>query len=160
MLLPQKPMSSSFAFPLALATVSGRGKPRPGVLLFSSCCIFFSVLSSACSSIAFLLSFFRCSLAVAARFSFPHPFVLCCPPHVLLWSFCCPAVYVAVEGCGRPPPQQRFLPTKLFGVYAGTIYVFMFAFFFSGRVRATTTPYRSIDTILLELVIQKHYSRR
>ena len=41
MLLPQKPMSSSFAFPLALATVSGRGKPRPGVLLFSSCCIFF-----------------------------------------------------------------------------------------------------------------------
>ena len=43
--------------------------------------------------------------------------------HLLLWSFCCPAVYVAVQdrnwGCG----QQQFLPTKLFGVYAGMIFV-------------------------------------
>ena len=59
-------------------------------------------------------------LGVFVLLSFPHPFVLCCPPHALLWSFCCPATLVLFTllsgwGCGCPPPQQQFLPTKLFG---------------------------------------------
>ena len=52
---------------------------------------------------AFLLSVFTpfvllwvCSPHVVLLFwGFPsHPFVLCCPPHVVLWSFCCPAAVV------------------------------------------------------------------
>ena len=45
------------------------------------------------------LSFF-CPLGVFVLFSFPHAFVFCCPPHVLLFllSCCCRAVYVAFRG--------------------------------------------------------------
>ena len=48
------------------------------------------------------LSFF-CPPGVFMLPSFPHPFVLCCPPYVLLWSFCCPAAVVPfVAFRGRP----------------------------------------------------------
>ena len=73
---------------------------RRPVFLLSSLPFSPLVLLLACSPHVVLLvlsgdslSFF-CPLGVFVLFSFPHPFVLCCPPHVLLWSFCCPAAVV------------------------------------------------------------------
>ena len=79
----------------------------PVVLLPSSSCLLVLSSFSSCSPLGVLplcclvvllalsghsLSFF-CPLGVFVLFSFPHPFVLCCPPHVL-WSFCCPTTVV------------------------------------------------------------------
>ena len=132
---------------VALATVSGSaGGPCPDVLLISSCynlfgpvllmifCCFLVVLLqvfigrgcqhfSGCAPPIILLCF-SCPLFL---FSSCSPF-LGCSPHVVLLSFWrCPSLGVFIlfsfpgsPGC-RPPPRQQFLPTKLFGVYAGII---------------------------------------
>ena len=125
---------SSIAFWLSFvgSSLAAAASLCPVVLLPSSSCLSF-VLSSS-SPLVLLLAcplMLSCcplgvvrSLGVFVLLSFPHPFVLRCPPYVLLWSFRCPTVYVAFRGrgsgCGRPP-QQYFLPTRVFGVYAGRI---------------------------------------
>ena len=84
-------LSCGFLRRKKLATVSGRaGEPCLDVLLcFSSRNLFgdgyssrspLGVLPSCCPII--LLALFG-HLGVFAVFSFPHPFVLCCPPRVL-----------------------------------------------------------------------------
>ena len=54
------------------------------------------------------LSSFR-PLGVFVLFSFPHPFVLCCNPHVLPWSFCCPVLSCCSRYCFVGPGV--WLPT-------------------------------------------------
>ena len=69
---------------------------RSPLCVLPSCCPFGVVRSQ----LVLLLSSW---LGVFVVFSCPHSFVLCYPPHVLLWSFCCRALYAAFQGrgCGR-----------------------------------------------------------
>ena len=80
--------------------------PSSGAHLSPSCCVSLVLSSSSplgvlpsCYPVALLVLCghglsFCCLLGVFMLFSFPHPFVPCCPPHVLLWPFCCPAAAV------------------------------------------------------------------
>ena len=122
---------------LAFVTVSGHADtPYPDVLFFSSSqnlfgplfLMFFQPISvllpcsplgmlPSCRPVVLLALSVTASLLVCdvfVLFSFPHPFVLSCPFLVL---------HIAFRGRGCScPPQQQFLLTKLFGVYAGRMF--------------------------------------
>ena len=99
--LALSPSCSSVLLLPSCSPSSGVHWPRlpPPCRLFLCCsCSPVGVLPSCCPVVPLALSghslSFFCPLGVFVLFSFPHPFVLCCPPHVFLWSFCCPAAVV------------------------------------------------------------------
>ena len=88
---------------LGCQPISGRRPPvvvlpfSCPLFLFSSCSPL-GVLPSCCPVVLLALSSHSlslyCPFGVFVLFSFPYPFILCSPPHVLLWSFCCPPAVV------------------------------------------------------------------